>query len=247
MNLVIDKGNSLTKIALFDKNSLIEKKVFDDLKLEHIKDILKYNPNVDAAILSSENEYSASIKKYMEDNFHFIEMNEHTQLPVKNKYNTPKTLGKDRLAAVIGGKLYYSDKNLLVINAGTCITYNFITSDNEFLGGAISPGIKIRFKSLNLFAPKLPLQELDNKFDKLIGQSTSESILSGILNGIIFEINGAVERYKAEYPKFKALLSGGDYIYFENKVSKNIFSVPDIVLTGLNVILDYNISKKNIL
>jgi type III pantothenate kinase len=247
MNIVIDKGNSFTKIGIFENNDLIEKKVFDDLRLEHIKDMLKHHSDVKSAIISNQTEYSSSIKKYLEENFKFIEMNEQTPLPIKNKYKTPKTLGNDRLAASVGGKLYYSDKNLLVINTGTCITYNFINSENEFIGGGISPGIKIRLKSLILFAPKLPLVEHTNGFSKLTGQTTEESILSGVLNGIICEINGLAEKYKEEYPKFKAVLSGGDYSFFENKLNKHIFLTPDLVLTGLNVILEFNISKRNIL
>lgn len=169
MNLIVDKGNTYTKIALYDNNELVEKRTFDDFKLEYIKDFLRINPAVTGAILSSVTDYNPAIKKYLEEKYYFIELDENTPIPIKNNYKTPETLGKDRIAVSVGGKLYYTDKNLFIINTGTCITYNFINSENEFLGGAISPGVNMRLKALNLFTAKLPLKDVSEPFDVLTG------------------------------------------------------------------------------
>jgi type III pantothenate kinase len=245
MNLIIDIGNTLTKIAIFDKNDLIEKKVFYSKESEHISSFIRNQAKDNSVILSAVSDYSESLKNYLKDKFYFIEFDEKTPLPIINKYKTPDTLGKDRLAAAVGGKHYYTDKNLLVINSGTCITYNFITAENEFLGGGISPGLSMRLKALNIFTSKLPLLEQKESFNQLIGTTTEESILSGVINGIIAEIEGIVRLYKDNYPNFKAILSGGDFIFLEKRLKSRIFAVPDLVLTGLNLILNYNVDKKN--
>jgi len=245
MNLVIDKGNTLTKVALFDKNELIEKISFNDAQSDQLIYFVKNNINADGIIISSVSDYKPSLKKIIQENKNFIELDEFTPIPATNKYITPATLGKDRLAAAIGGKLFYTDKNLLVIGAGTCITYDFITSDNIYLGGSISPGLLMRFKALNIFTSGLPLLGIDEYFNKLIGQTTEESILSGVINGVIAEIEGIAMQYKALYPNFKAILTGGDYNFLENRLKNRIFAVSDLVLTGLNIILEYNVQKKN--
>ena len=245
MNLVIDIGNTLTKVALFDKNEITEKRVYNDSQSDQLLYYVKNNINAEGIIISSVSEYKPSLKNLIRENQNFIELDEFTPIPATNKYITPASLGKDRLAAAIGGKLFYTDKNLLVIGAGTCITYDFITSDNIYLGGGISPGLYMRFKALNIFTSGLPLLEINEHFDKLIGQTTEESILSGVLNGVVAEIEGIAMQYKALYPNFKAILTGGDYNFLENRLKNRIFAVSDLVLTGLNLILEYNVRTKN--
>jgi type III pantothenate kinase len=245
MNLVIDIGNTFTKAALFNKNEIIEKRVFDDKGFDQLMYFIQSTSGIDFAILSAVKNYRESLKNYLRDKFNFIELNENTPLPVNDSYKTPKTLGKDRLAAAIGGKLYYSEKDVLVVSAGTCITYDFITRNNDYMGGGISPGLHMRLKSLNIFTANLPLVELSQSFDKLIGQTTEESILSGVINGVVSEIEGICKLYKQKYPNFKYILTGGDYIFLEKRLKNSIFAVPDLVLTGLNIILDYNVKKDN--
>jgi type III pantothenate kinase len=243
MNLVIDIGNTLTKVAIFDKNEITEKKVFNDSQSDQLLYYVKNNLSADGIIISAVTDIKPALNKLFRNNTNFIELDEFTPVPVTNQYNTPATLGKDRLAAVVGGKLYYTDKNLLVISAGTCITYDFISVDNIYHGGAISPGLLMRFKALHIFTSGLPLLDMNEHFDKLIGQTTEESIQSGVLNGVVAEIECIVSKYKAQFPDFKAILSGGDFKFLGNRLNNRIFAVPDLVLTGLNKILEYNVRK----
>ena len=246
MNLVIDVGNTLTKVALFHQNDILEKRVFDEKNFDQILYFINNTDEIiDCAILSAVREYNDSFKGFLNKQISFLELDESTPLPITNKYKTPQTLGKDRLAAAIGGKLYYSEKDVLVITAGTCITYDFITKEDEYLGGSISPGLQMRLKALNIFTSYLPFIEINESFDVLIGQTTNESILSGVINGIIAEIEGICMLYKEKYKGLKVIVTGGDYKFLEKRLKNRIFAVPDLVLTGLNIILDYNVNKKN--
>ncbi len=162
-----------------------------------------------------------------------------TKVPLINRYKTPETLGKDRLALAVGAVTKFPGENILAIDAGTTITYEFITNNNEYLGGAISPGIKMRFKALNNFTGKLPLiTEIET--DHLIGHDTKTSIQSGVLNGVIKEIDGIIDEYKNRFGALKVLVTGGDYIYFVKKLKNSIFATPNLVLEGLNKILIFN-------
>jgi type III pantothenate kinase len=243
MNLVIDIGNTLTKAAIFHKNTIVEKKVLESIELIKLPFLFNDIKDIDSVIISSVRNYRSTILKDIFKKAVLIELDENTPLPVTNKYMSPDTLGKDRIASAIGGRIFYSDKNLLVINAGTCITYDFITENNEYIGGAISPGIQMRLKALNVFTSRLPMVDIKGEFDKLIGQTTEESILSGVVNGIVSEIEGICRRYKEIYPRFKAILTGGDYLFLEKQLKNRIFAEPDLVLTGLNIILNFNIKK----
>jgi type III pantothenate kinase len=169
----------------------------------------------------------------------FILLTELTPLPVKNHYQTPKSLGKDRIAAVTGAWSMFPGRNILVIDAGTCITYDFINQQGEYPGGGISPGIRMRFKAMHTFTGKLPLIEPED-FDDLIGKSTTESLLSGVYNGVTGEIREIVRLYREKYGDVMVLITGGDHELLNNKLKISIFAVPDLVLLGLNEIFDYN-------
>ena len=164
-------------------------------------------------------------------------LDENTPLPIKNLYETPATLGKDRLAAAVGARAIFPGKNVLSIDAGTCITYDFLTKDGEYLGGSISPGIRMRFRAMHAFTGRLPLVEPED-FTGLIGKTTAESLLSGVINGVCEEIKGLIARYNEQYEDLTAVITGGDHEYLHNKLKINIFAVPDLVLPGLNEILD---------
>jgi len=246
MKLVIDIGNTLTKIAVFDSDQLIDisiqKKITKNLLIEYID---KTNTTfsdfypIKSVIISSVVDYPPIIRNFINNNFKFIELNEHTKVPIINRYKSPATLGKDRLAAVVAANYFYKNHDLLVIDAGTCITYDLINSRGEYIGGSISPGISVRFQSLHNFTGKLPLLEKMN-FEKLIGQNTKESILSGVMNGILFEVEEIINQYKQQYPTIKTIFSGGDVKYFDKRLKNNIFAFPNLVLFGLNIILEYN-------
>jgi type III pantothenate kinase len=162
-----------------------------------------------------------------------------TPLPIKNNYATPKSLGKDRLAAAVGAWSLFPNQNSLSIDVGTAIKFDLINQASEYIGGSISPGISLRFQSLHNFTAKLPLVQYKNSHP-LIGFDTETSILSGVLNGINSEIDGLIELYKVQYPDLKIILSGGDSIYFENNLKSNIFAVSNLVQIGLNEILIFN-------
>lgn len=155
---------------------------------------------------------------------------------------TPETLGKDRLAAVIAASNIFPGSDLLVIDAGTAITYDFINKDREYHGGSISPGINMRFKALNTFTGRLPLIDPE-PFDQLIGLNTHEAILSGVMNGARYEMNGIIEDYQLKFPHLKTILTGGDAIYFDKKLKSNIFVSSNLVILGLKLILKYNFEK----
>jgi len=246
MKLVIDIGNTLTKIAVFDSGQLIDisiqKRITKNLLIEFID---KTNTNfsdlspIKSVIISSVVEYPQILKRFINNNYKFIELNEHTKVPIINCYKSPTTLGKDRLAAVVAANYFYKSQDLLVIDAGTCITYDLINSKGEYIGGSISPGISIRFQALHNFTGKLPLLEKTN-FEKLTGQNTKESILSGVMNGILFEVEGVINHYKQQYTTIKTIISGGDIKYFDKRLKNNIFAFPNLVLFGLNIILEHN-------
>uniref|UniRef100_UPI0030D97038 type III pantothenate kinase n=1 Tax=uncultured Salegentibacter sp. TaxID=259320 RepID=UPI0030D97038 len=146
---------------------------------------------------------------------------------------------KDRLALVAAGALKYQNKNLLVIDAGTCITFDFKNDKNEYLGGAISPGLQMRLKALHNFTAKLPLVKLEENIT-LIGDSTKNSILSGVLNGVAAELDGIIDRYKADYKYLTIILTGGDSQILSKRVKNGIFANPNFLLEGLNYILEFN-------
>ncbi|MCD4681040.1 MAG: type III pantothenate kinase [Bacteroidales bacterium] len=249
MKIILDFGNTLKKIAIFENNEIENLKIIEKENYSKIEAYLSKNvrnnsnlSKVIPAILSSVINYPDSFRRFMVENFNFIELTEKTPIPVINKYKTESTLGKDRLAAIIGANHIFPKNNVLSIDCGTCITYDLITKSGEYLGGGISPGIAMRFKALHNFTDKLPLMSSTN-FSELIGTTTEESILSGVLNGVVTEIEGIIQRYQKKFAELEIILSGGDINYFDKTLKNNIFAVPNLVLLGLNVILDYNVGR----
>tara|TARA_Y100000588_G_scaffold375081_1_gene451006 strand:+ start:145 stop:876 length:732 start_codon:yes stop_codon:yes gene_type:complete len=240
MNLIVDVGNSSVKLAVFQESKLLESysssiknffKKFQEIKKDH--------PQIAFSILSSVIKDTSELEKILEKQTKLFVLNESTKLPFKNNYASPQTLGKDRLALVAAGSLKFQNKNLLVIDAGTCITFDFKNNVNEYLGGAISPGLQMRLKALNHFTAKLPLVDLDENVP-LIGDSTQNSILSGVLNGASAELDGIIDRYKADYKYLTVILTGGDTQILSKRVKNSIFANPNFLLEGLNYILEFN-------
>lgn len=240
MNLTIDIGNTRTKLALVKKSDLIEIFIKDDISVSTIQEILKKYPSVNKSILSTVRKIDPSIYSYLKSTFtHFVELSENTKLPIENLYKTKITLGKDRLAAVVGANNIFPNMNVLVIDMGTAITYDFINENNQFLGGNISPGLEMRYKALNHFTRQLPLLEKENDFE-LIGDSTKGAIVSGVQNGIIFEIDGYINELKNKLDELVTILTGGDAIFFDKKLKNTIFVNSNLNFIGLNRILEYN-------
>ncbi len=244
MKLVLDFGNTLKKFALFDGNGLVKLESLssgeEDLE-EFTRDFLR-NFSISkprSVILSSVVNYPEGFDRYLASNFSLLKFNHHTPLPFKMGYQSPETLGRDRMAVAAAASTLFRGKNVLAIVAGSCLTYDFVDKDSVYHGGAISPGMQIRFKALHNFTDQLPLLE-GRKVVDLIGTSTEESILSGVMNGMRAEIDATIGRYDAIYENLTVILSGGDLIYFDKSLKNNIFAIPNLVLTGLNIILDFN-------
>jgi len=240
-NLVIDLGNTNKKLAIFESGELVTVKQFPAVDMKSFRQFIKSHAGIDHCILSSVTGYSHELQRFLSGSFHFIELDENTPLPIKNSYKSKKTLGKDRLAGAVAAAIRFPRKNLLVINTGTCITYDFINHSKTYLGGAISPGIEMRFKALHNFTAKLPLVPFRDTII-LNGKSTEESILSGVLNGTTAEIEGIAARYQQKYPDLVILLSGGDHKYFVKRLKISIFALPNIVIHGLQQILVFNVN-----
>lgn len=237
--LIIDFGNTLQKLAIFKGKALQQKSVFSGLETGHLAGFLEANGPFDAIILSSVTSHPSDIEKLLSSNAHFIHLDEHTLLPIKNRYLSPSTLGKDRLAAAAGAFALYSGRNVLSVDAGTCITYDFLNANGEYLGGSISPGMQMRFRAMHEFTGKLPLVRYTG-FEGFMGQNTEDSMSSGVVNGICEEIKGVVSLYHKQYKDLTVVITGGDHEFLHNKLKINIFAVPDLVLLGLNEILDHN-------
>jgi len=245
MNLIIDQGNTAAKFFLFHKDKIIATKKSNlEENYGNFKKIVKKTLNNEKninAIYSSTSNYNQQIVNYLSSNFSkFIIFDRETKIPIKNSYKTPKTLGFDRLAGIIGANYYFPNQNILSIDAGTAITYDYINDQNEYIGGNISPGLSMRFRALNYFTEKLPLLEQSGS-DKKIGQTTNEAITLGVENGIFFEINSYITDFKNSYHDGKIILTGGDCFFFEKRFKNIIFAKPYLVPVGLNRILNYNV------
>jgi len=202
------------------------------------------HPQLNQAILSSVKPVDDEILQFLSENFDlFIELDHQTELPIKNLYETPETLGKDRIAAAVGANEFFPDQNLLIIDAGTAITYDLVSEKNEFIGGNISPGLQMRFKALNQFTGKLPLVSYSDEFQN-IGRNTTEAIRAGVQNGILYEIAQTIELFNKNYQNLQIVMTGGDSIFFDKKLNYTIFVHFNITLIGLNRILEYNAKNK---
>jgi type III pantothenate kinase len=239
MKLVLDIGNTFVKAGVFEKKQLLQ--VFSTTLLDtsFIDDIIKEHNDINSAIISSVKEIPGEINNYLENRFRLLELTSAISLPIKNYYKTPDTLGKDRLAGVVAAHFLYPGENILIIDAGTCITYDMISQNGEYFGGSISPGLTIRFNALHTFTGKLPLVTFKN-YDELVGTDTETSILSGVINGFLFEADSVIEKYKEQFEDLKVLICGGDHQFLADRLKNSIFAVPELVLIGLNEILNYN-------
>jgi type III pantothenate kinase len=241
MNLIIDQGNTLCKVACIEPSGkIVFSSVFEALTPEKLQVLFKnYRP--EHGILSTVKVFDPQMIVMLKTQLKtFVELGPMTSLPIQNGYGTPATLGFDRLAAAVGAWTLQPGKSLLVIDLGTAVTYDFVSADGIFSGGNIAPGVRTRLKSLNYFTGKLPLVEPSQEFE-LLGNSTETAIRSGVMQGILFEINGYIEALTRQYPDLFAFLTGGDRIYFDGKLKNGIFVDENLVLTGLNRILRHNV------
>ena len=240
MNLILDVGNTFVKLAVFQDSMLFEKfTVGQNEFLSSVQQVLKKYPIISKGIISSVGKLNIEDVQVVESEINLLQLNSDTKLPFKNLYKTPKTLGVDRIALVCASVKQFSENNVLIIDAGTCITYDFINDKNEYLGGAISPGIRLRYHSLNNLTANLPL--LESKWpESLIGNTTESSIHSGVVYGILKEIDGIIDEYNGKYSDLTVILTGGDTNFLSKQLKNGIFAHSNFLLEGLNFILEYN-------
>lgn len=239
MNLVIDQGNTLAKIAIFGNDELIHVQQYTTIGIALLEEYTQKFP-IDCAILSTVKDIDSGILGFLKANIQFvIELNHETSLPFQIAYKTPATLGRDRIAAVAGVFENNKGRNCLVIDAGTAITYDFIDSDGIYHGGNISPGIEIRFRALHQFTGKLPQIQPEGEIP-MLGFNTETAIRAGVMQGIFYEVNGYIQELQDKYPDLLVFLTGGSTKYFEDRVKSPIFADNNIVLKGLNCIIKYN-------
>ena len=240
MNLIIDAGNTSVKLAVFDnENVLFDISIASELFVEKVKDIFNFYPDISWAIVSSVGNLNQKDIVALSI-FCQVHVLSHTsKIPFKNSYATPQTLGVDRIALATAAFYCNSTANTLIIDAGTCITYDLVNDYGEYLGGSISPGLHMRYKALHNQTSKLPFLELDDPMD-LIGNSTKSSIHSGVVNGTLSEIDGVIERYRSRFEDLTVILTGGDAQFLSKRLKNTIFADSKFLLTGLNYLLEYN-------
>lgn len=240
MHLIIDAGNTRIKLAVFNNDELIHNEIITYLELEKKAFFLIEKYKISEGIISSVGDVKKDVFLKIESKIKLLTLTSEVKIPFKNNYSTPKTLGVDRIALAAAAATVYPNKNVLVIDAGTCITYDFVNTKKQYLGGAISPGLKMRYKSLNYYTEKLP--KLTIKYPKkLIGDSTNECMHVGVSMAVINEIDNFIDLYREKNENLTVVLTGGDINFLSNSLKNSIFAIPNFLLLGLNSILTYNI------
>lgn len=240
MNLIIDAGNTYVKMAVFDKgNKLHDKNAKVSNLVKNAKSLLDDYPNIEQAIISSVVVLEEQALKALSNLVSLHVLGASTKLPFENEYASPETLGVDRMALAAAACTLFPKSNCLVIDAGTCATYDLINSKGVYLGGAISPGLNMRYKALSNQTSKLPLLEKEAP-ESLIGNTTASSIHSGVVNGICAEIDGIIDQYSTRYEDLTVILTGGDSLFLSKRLKNTIFAHSNFLLEGLNYLLDYN-------
>ena len=245
--LCFDFGNTRLKCAVFNGSEIKEVISLPDDSNETIQQLInKYQP--DKTILSSVIEHNPELENIFSSSSRFHKLSHQTRLPFTTPVGKPETIGADRLALSAAAVYFHPDKNNLVIGMGSCITYNFINKYNQFLGGSISPGMEMRFRCLQTFTAKLPLVKPDPtdigwNFP-LIGYDTKTNILSGVLIGMVKEMDGIINSYADKFSNFNVLLTGGDAPYFARHLKSGIFADPGLIFKGLYAISEYNDDTK---
>ncbi|TBX70605.1 type III pantothenate kinase [Flavobacterium silvisoli] len=240
MLLAIDVGNTRIKAAVFEANTLFDAFIFVKEEFaEKIEIILQQHPKITTMVVASVGNLDPSAFSSFEKRTKIEFISHKTKFPFQNLYATPNTLGIDRMVLAAGAVLQFPKQNRLIIDAGTCITYDFVDADDRYLGGAISPGITLRYESLHHFTAKLPL--LTKSYpENFIGNSTTESMHSGVVNGVISEIDSFIENYKTRYAKFIIILTGGDADFLAKRLKNTIFANSNFLLESLNQTFQYN-------
>ncbi len=240
MNLAIDIGNTHVKAAVFDGGQLVETFKSREVGKAFVDTVFAAYPGIDRAILASVRADFSAVEEAVKGRVKsYMRFDAATKIPVTNLYATPETLGPDRLAAAVGANAIYPENNVLIVDFGTAVTIDVVTSAGEFLGGNISPGVDTRFRALHDYTSNLPLCENTGR-TVLLGSSSEEAICSGVVNGVLYEIEGYIMRLEEMYDDLKIIFTGGDGKYFAKRLKNTIFATYDLVVHGLNRIMEYN-------
>lgn len=247
-NLVIDIGNTLVKAAVFENNRIIDLQKHTQIQTDLIEQLIK-SYQIKNLIVSSVTNDTGFDEVQVSNQVNYHRFSKQSKHSITNQYKTPQTLGLDRLAAVIGANTLYPKHHVLVMDAGTCITYDSVTPQAEYFGGSISPGIKMRFEAMNHFTSKLPLVNFNSDFSAAYGDDTITAISSGAINGAVYEAEGFFKQYIKKYKDAKIILCGGDSAFFDTKFKNSIFAhsilhEPNLVLIGLNTVVNYQYDFK---
>lgn len=241
VNLVFDIGNTFAKVAVFEEQHILWTKRYRQITEKLLQQILvKFKPAT--AIISSVQNKIFLWEAVLEKQLKTFRFQYPMAKSIKNHYQQPEKLGLDRLAAVVGAHFLYPKNSNLVIDAGTCVTYDLVDAEGNYYGGSISPGLKMRFKALKHYTKKLPLIEAETGFDKVSGNNTKEAILSGVQNGLRFEAEGFIKKLTEQDQQTNILLTGGDLNFFDTHLKSSIFAAyvkpePYLVLKGLNAVI----------
>ncbi|MDA9192657.1 type III pantothenate kinase [Flavobacteriaceae bacterium] len=239
MNLVIDIGNTAVKVYLFKNNEIIKREVLSENALIQYLKLIAIDDIRNIICSSVTKSYKDQLSKIFKNSNYFDFSDNNLKIPFTNNYETKKSLGQDRIGLISSAVLKFQDQNSLVIDMGTCITYDFIDSQNTYHGGAISPGIRMRYSSFSNYTSNLPLLKFQD-ITKIIGANTEESLHIGINNGIVGEINQYINSLKKSYSEFNVIITGGDSIFLLNKIKNAIFADQDFLASGLNYIIKLN-------
>lgn len=236
MQLVLDIGNTRTKFGLFRGEQLVQHGVWEKPELAE-QEPWYTSGQVSHGLLS----FSGPGQWPLPNHIDWLTLSAETRLPFENRYATPQSLGRDRLALAAGAQAAFPEEDVLVVDLGTCITYEFLEAGKTYLGGAISPGWRLRMYAMHEFTSALPLIEDLPAPAELIGDSTENCMKSGVYQGILEEVRGVINQYRQRYPRMKTILTGGDHALFAGQLKNGIFARPILQLEGLNRILMHNI------
>ncbi len=241
--LVIDIGNTLTKLGVFDGKRLVHTKWYEAVTLPDIELVRKEYPCLEAAIVCTVAREPVFLAKSLARFPYFIDWQSYRpdlKIPVSLRYKNPETLGRDRIAVASAVASLYPGENVLCIVFGSCVTYNVVDANACFLGGAISPGLNMRLRAMHRFTEALPMVDIRQDRDTECIDNTQTALYSGALDGLRYEVQGYAERYRKRFPDLKIVLTGGNAAYFEKSLNYRIFAHQNLVLRGLNEILDLN-------
>ena len=245
MNLVVDIGNTLLKLAVFDGGRLVAQQCVGELREETFAGLLGGARAARAVVASTRGEAPAIVEAVRRHTDYLLEFTPQTPVPIGNAYRTPETLGRDRLAAAVGAATLYPGRNALIVDFGTAVTLDFVSADGVFRGGCISPGMAMRFRALHEYTAALPLCDATDSAE-LLGRTTDEAVRLGVMNSLAFEIEGYIARMQGEIEDLCVIFTGGDTNFFAKRIKNTIFANCNLVFWGLNRILEYNASEEHL-